>query len=265
MASNYNKSNGSGLRNTNGDRILVIDWKLLFRRLKQRFVLVFRSARHRAAQTEYTPPAWASSFKFSWFRVGLVGIAIFVFTQKQIDFTVSVGKNGVAAIVNENNGSSSNASKTSLLLSEANSQMSVMPQISRSSTTPNWSVDQYNTEVVSAYIKRFQRVAKTEEEKFAIPAAAKMAIAIYESEAGKSPRAIENNNHFGDATPNGYYANAWANWRAHSELINNEYADLVAYAKSAENWISMLARTNYTKDPDYDTKLMAIIEKFGLE
>lgn len=240
----------------------MIDWKLLFQRLKQRFVLLFRSARHRAEQTEYTPPSWVSNFRFGWFRLGLIAIALFVFTQKQIDFTVSVGKAGFGATSNQNGQQVSNHSKTSSR-TVSNTQLSVLPSLG-TSTTKKWSVNQYDSEAVKQYIERFRRVAQTEEDKFQIPAAAKLAIAIYESNGGRSPKAIEYNNHFGQPTANGYYANAWANWRAHSELINKEYSDLKAYSNSVENWISMLARTNYTNDPDYDTKLMAIVERFGL-
>lgn len=265
MASQNNYGSGSSLRNSSGDRILVIDWKLLFKRLKQRFVLLFRSARHRAEQTEYTPPAWASNFRFSWFRLGLIGIALFVFTQKQIDFTISVGKNGVAALVNETSANGQHISQTALAVKESSSQLSVLPSLSAVTTNKAWSIQQYDAQKVDAYIKRFQRVARTEEDKFQIPAAAKLAIAIYESNAGADPRAVENNNHFGKATPDGYYANAWANWRAHSELIDKEYTDLKAYSNSTENWISMLARSNYTSDPDYDSKLMAIVERFNLD
>lgn len=254
--------NKSSLRNSAGDRILTIDWKLLFNRLRTRFTALFRSARHRAGQTEYTPPAWASGFRFSWFRLGLLGIAIFVFTQKQVDFTVSVGKMGVAAVQNPNAPAVSDHQPSPKAVANK-SQLSVLPSLSTKSA-PAWSVNNMDEIAVRQYIDRFERVASTEEEKFGIPAAAKLALAIYESNGGQSPKAIEYNNHFGKATANGYYPNAWANWRAHSELIDREYGDLKAYAGSVENWIAMLARTDYTNDPDYDTKLMAIVERFAL-
>ncbi|PHI19396.1 hypothetical protein CEQ90_12820 [Lewinellaceae bacterium SD302] len=258
--------NDSSLRQSAGDRILTIDWRLLFARLRTRFTALFRSARHRAEQTEYTPPAWATNFRFSWFRLGLVAIAIFVFTQKQVDFTVSVGKLGVAAANNTTEVEKSTTTVTgSPRKVSNNAQMSVLPTLASNPAPASWSVMDIDEVAAQQYIDRFQRVAQTEEDKYQIPAAAKLAIAIYESEAGLSPKAREYNNHFGSVTANGYYANAWANWRAHSDLIAKEYGDLKAYAGSVENWISMLARTNYTTDPDYDTKLMAIVERFGLK
>lgn len=263
---NNSSQRSSGLRNSAGERILTIDWKLLFQRLRLRLTTLFRSARNRAEHTEYTPPAWAQSFRFGWFRLGLMAIALFVFTQKQVDFTVSVGKMGVAATANQATVLPSNAATTAKQQKPVsnNSTMSVVPTLA-SNPAPAWSVMHYDEATVRAYVDRFSRVAQTEEEKFGIPATAKLAIAIYESEAGTTPNARENNNHFGRVTANGFYPNAWANWRAHSELIANEYGDLKAYAGSIENWINMLARTNYTSDPDYDRKLMSIIERFGLE
>lgn len=264
---NNTSQRASGLKNRASGRILTIDWKLLFQRLRLRLTTLFRSARNRAEHTEYTPPVWAQSFRLGWFRLGLMAIALFVFTQKQVDFTISVGKMGIAATDNRLGALNTKAATTSKerTASSNSSTMSVMPTLASNPTTVVWSVMDYDEASVKAYINRFTRVAQTEEEKFNIPAAAKLAIAIYESDAGNSPNARENNNHFGRITANGFYPNAWANWRAHSELIANEYPDLKAYAGSVENWINTLATTNYTKDPDYDRKLMAIIERFGLQ
>lgn len=266
MKSNSSQRSATGLRNRTSDRIVAINWKLLFARLRQRFALLFRSARHRASQTEYTPPAWATNFRFGWFRLGLVALALFVFTQKQVDFTVSVGKNGIGATSNSQALNVSSATATAQKTSHSPDRLSVLPGVGNTAQTAKaWSVDQYETAAVDAYVKRFARVAQTEAEKYGIPAAAKLAMAIYESEAGTHPRAIENNNHFGAATPDGFYPNAWANWRAHSEYLNRYHADLKAYTNGTENWISMLARSSYTNDPDYDSKLLAIVERFGLD
>jgi len=263
-------SANKSVRISSGDRILTIDWSLLFRRLRMRFGQFFRSARHRAEQTEYTPPVWARKIRLSWFRLGLIGIAIFVFTQKQIDFTVSVGKLGVSAGSAPSTAASTvslkeNAGTPTTVADNGHQQMGVIPSsASTASPLPRWSVDQLDVATTRAYINRFERVAHTEEEKYAIPAAAKLAIAIYESNAGTNHLAKRNNNHFGNITAEGYYDNAWNNWRAHSEIIKTEFPSLRKYGDDYRRWIKALANTNYSNDTGYSDKLFAIIDRFNL-
>ena len=263
----HSNSTGNALSSRSNDRILVIDWQLLYRRLKLRIRQLFSSARHRVAQTEYTPPSWALKFRFSWFRLGLVAIALFVFTQKQVDFTVSVGKLGVSAGSAPSTAAATVAHRTNSSSSPTPaSRMSVLPgtHSTPAASANQWDVGQYDAATVRAYINRFERVAKTEEEKFGIPAAAKLAIAILESDAGTNPKARENNNHFGAATANGYYANAWNNWRAHSDMIRLEYPSLIQFNANWRQWVEALSKTDYSNDPQYTQKLAAIIEHYSL-
>ncbi|MEO0734899.1 MAG: hypothetical protein AAFZ52_18830 [Bacteroidota bacterium] len=89
-------SNSRPAPRRSNERILTIDWSLLWRRARTRAGQYFTAMRHKAGRTEYIPPAWLQRFRFSWFRLGLMLLALFVFTQKQVDFTVSVGKEGIA-------------------------------------------------------------------------------------------------------------------------------------------------------------------------
>jgi hypothetical protein len=269
MTSGTSTNSGGGLRNSSGGRILTIDWSLLFCRLRMRVSQLFHSARYRLAQTEYTPPAWAKNFKLNWFRLGLIGLTIFVFTQKQIDFTVSVGKAGVSATNSTAVANSSTPAKaTSGQSASSVAQMSVLPTVNAetvsNSATTAWSVEQYDVATVRAYINRFERVAETEAEKFGIPTAAKLAIGILESDAGRSPKTVENNNHFGTATANGFYANAWANWRSHSEFMNTMYPELLHNKTNAKQWVAALGETDYSRDSQYTEKLLALMSYFNL-
>ena len=268
MNSGTTTNSNGGLRNSSAGRILTIDWSLLLRRLRTRFSQLFHSAKYRAAQTEYTPPAWAKNFKLNWFRIGLIGLTVFVFTQKQIDFTVSVGKAGISAGTPATIAATAPAKTTASSVANTTTQMGMLPTGSATTVANSiataWSVEQYDVATVRAYISRFERVASTEEEKFGIPAAAKMAIAIFESQAGQSPKTIENNNHFGTATANGFYANAWGNWRAHSEFMNTMYPELLHNNTNAKQWIAALGQTDYSRDPQYVEKLLALMNYFNL-
>ncbi|PPK84351.1 flagellum-specific peptidoglycan hydrolase FlgJ [Neolewinella xylanilytica] len=234
-------------------KILNINWALLAKRLRTRGRQLFTSARHRAAQTEYIPPSWMTRLRLTWFRLGLIAIAAFVITQKQIDFTVSVG-----APATETDGVASDT--------ETNSTFSLIPGVSAPASAPKklWSVADYDRTAVLAYIERFERVARTEAEKFAIPAPAKMAMAIVESQAGGSMEARENNNHFPMSTSATRYDNAWTSWRAHSQLMERRFPELAHESVNYQQYIEALVRTGYSRDPQYGQKLNAVIEAYDL-
>lgn len=247
------------------DRVLTVDWGLLWRRARTRLGQFFSSARHRAERTEYIPPAWAQRLRLSWFRVGLMLIALFVFTQKQIDFTVSVGREGLAI------GAAQGRHMATKTPAAAQQTMSVLPTGNAggdklaAAPAAEWSVDRINERAARKYISRFEKVAQGEEEKFSIPAPASMALALYFSEAGQNPASVRDNNHFGPITEGEYYENAWMNWRAHSELVDRRFPELADNSVNYQQWLAALAKTNYHRDRRLANKLMDIIEHFGLQ
>ena len=251
--------------NASGNQqILTIDWKLLWRRLRLRGSQLFTSARHRAANTEYIPPVWVSKMRLTWFRIGLIGITIFVFTQKQIDFTFSVGANGIALAKNATSPIQGNAIPTAAR-EDHTATLSMIPAATASTVAPKWNVNDYDAATVRAYINRFQRVAKTEEDKYSIPAPAKIAMAILESKAGSSEASRKDNNHFAFSIDRKYYDNAWSSWRAHSQFLQEEFPQLAHESVNYQQWIAALAETAYSRDPRYAQKLIDIIERFGLD
>ena len=247
------------VRGTGNDRVISIDWSLLLRRLGARFRQLFTSARYRAGQTEYIPPTWFERFHLSWFRLGLIGVALFVFTQKQIDFTVSVGKEGLAVGATEGRHMATGGS--------GEAAMSIIPTMGGHSTAgaQAWRVDALDRGAVEAYISRFEKVAQSEERKYSIPAAANMALAIIHSNAGKSTAATKKNNHFFPVTKNMYYENAWMNWRSHSQLIDEQYPQLAGESVNYQQWIAALAKTDYSPDRQLAAKVMDVVEQYNLE
>ena len=259
-------SNNSPAPRWGNDRVLTIDWKLLWSRGKARAGQFFTSLRHRAGHTEYIAPAWMQRFRLSWFRVGLMLIALFVFTQKQVDFTVSVGREGLAM------GEPKGRHMATKGEAAAQQTMNVLPlqgnagaETTQQTTTVAWDVNKLSERAVRKYIGRFEKVAQGEEEKFSIPAPASMALAIYFSQAGESSAARRDNNHFGPLTDGEYYENAWMNWRAHSELVNKRFPELADNSVNYQQWVAALAKTKYSSDRQLANKLMDIVEKYGLE
>ena len=265
-------------RGAGNARVISIDWSLLFRRLAARFRQLFTSARHKAARTEYIPPTWFQRFHLTWFRIGLIAIAAFVFTQKQIDFTVSVGKEGLAVGATEgrhtavSGGNGGGEQGTTVSLGQA--ALSLLPSlgsgnqataVAAAKPEKTWSVDDLNRSEVEAYISRFEKVAQSEERKYSIPAAANMALAIIYSNAGQSTAATKKNNHFFPTTKNTYYENAWMNWRSHSQLVNERYPELANESVNYQQWTAALAKTDYSPDRQLASKIMDIVERYNLE
>lgn len=248
---------GSGQQN-----IVSIDWKLLGLRLRASAGQMFSSARYHVKTTEYTPPTWFTRMRLTWFRLGLIALVVFVFTQKQVDLSLSMGANGIAVDRGEE-GDKAPAT--------ANTALSMLPGTASSVDTretlpPVWNVNSLSTDVVRAYVDRFERVALTEESKFGIPTTAKLAMAVYESDGGHSAAARNDNNHFQLGCAGKRYDNAWASWRGHSEDLTRRFPDLAGTADIGfRQWIDALDNSGYSRDPDYGKKLLRLIDRFGLE
>jgi len=247
---------------------ISINWRLLWRRVLARAGQLFTSLRYKAGRTEYIPPAWMQRFRLSWFRLGLMALAVFIFTQKQVDFTLSVGKEGLAIGESEGRHSAAkNAKQTAGIASTAS--MGVMPVSNReapsTAASSAWNVNDLDAARVRAYINRFEKVAQGEEQKFNIPAPAAMALAILNSKAGQSATAKRDNNHFGTITADRYFENAWMNWRAHSEIVNKRFPELADNSVNYQQWVAALAKTNYSSDRKLANKLMDIVERFNLD
>jgi len=125
--------------------------------------------------------AGAKKFRIPWFKVGLVGVAIFFFTQKDIQFSINMK----APLGGEEYG----ASQTSQ--GGDHQQMNVAQAISfREKGKKNKKTEaalNLNEQRVDEYISRFRKVALMEMKKFGIPASVKMAWGLLESEAGQKP------------------------------------------------------------------------------
>ncbi|MCB0581733.1 MAG: glucosaminidase domain-containing protein [Phaeodactylibacter sp.] len=139
-----------------------------------------------------------------------------------------------------------------------------------------------------AYVRRFAKVAQAEMEKYGIPASVKLAQGLLESDAGKSPIARQNNNHFGikcfsrncrkghcsnfqDDTHKDFfriYPSAWESFRAHSLMLkqNERYQPLFSLpATDYRAWAQGLSEAGYATDPDYSEKVVRLIEELDLQ
>ncbi|MFT5168122.1 MAG: flagellum-specific peptidoglycan hydrolase FlgJ [Saprospiraceae bacterium] len=136
-----------------------------------------------------------------------------------------------------------------------------------------------------AYVNRFKDVARSEMNKFGIPASIILAQGLIESNAGESRLSKENNNHFGmkcfsKSCKKGHCANftddshkdffrkydtSWESFRSHSNLLSGKrYRSLRDHGKDYKKWSHGLKKAGYATDRRYAEKLIHIIEDLDL-
>lgn len=135
------------------------------------------------------------------------------------------------------------------------------------------------------YIKKFAKIAKSEQKKHGIPASISLAQGLIESRAGTSKLAVNNNNHFGmkcfskncnkghctnhtDDTHKDFfrkYPDSIESWKDHSRMLSQgRYAKLKKYGSDYRKWAYGLKSIGYATDKSYAEKLIGVIEKYKL-
>jgi len=117
---------------------------------------------------------------------------------------------------------------------------------------------------VNALIVRFGKVAKAENRKFNIPASVLLAVAILESNAGKSDMVKTNNNFFGSRMKNKSYLTAWENWRAHSLSLYQRAKGHIERVDDREEWIYFIANGEEGNANLYAWQLKTLIAEYNL-
>ncbi len=138
-----------------------------------------------------------------------------------------------------------------------------------------------------AYVKKYQKKAKHEMKAHGIPASITLAQGLLESNAGESRLAKNNNNHFGmkcfsrkckkghcsNFTDDSHkdffkiFKNPSDSYKAHSSLLVNgkRYRSLFKLKRTDyKGWARGLRKAGYATDPNYDKKLIRLIENLKL-
>lgn len=141
------------------------------------------------------------------------------------------------------------------------------------------------TEMVLAYIDQYKDVAKNNMSQYGIPSSIILAQGILESGAGTGSLSVTANNHFGikchkewtgpsvrhddDAEQECFrkYEHPKESYQDHSLFLTSRpwYASLFELQKDDyQSWAKGLKEAGYATDPEYPTKLIAIIERYQL-
>lgn len=142
------------------------------------------------------------------------------------------------------------------------------------------------SDAYSSYISRYSDMAVEQMKKYGIPASITLAQGLLESDAGRSTLATRCNNHFGikchsdwtggkmyhddDAKGECFrcYKSADESFRDHSQFLLNgsRYKSLFSLKSTDyKGWAKGLKAAGYATSPTYATKLIEIIERYGLD
>ena len=167
---------------------------------------------------------------------------------------------------------------------EKSSRQGVQPNKSLGENTDGFTTYTFNS--AEEYIRTFAPIALEEMEAYGIPASITLAQGLLESGAGSSNLVRKSNNHFGikchtkwrgpstthDDDEKGEcfrkYLHPRESYRDHSLFLANgsRYAFLFNYRiTDYKAWARGLKKAGYATDPKYPAKLIAQIEKYGLD
>jgi len=226
-------------------------------------------------------------FYQNWFKLVFLGLCAFFALKKDLNLSVNFGTGNQPSAVTKH---TEPIAKTTSL-SVANNFPAVAPNLFSAKPPPKPSrkpvVINEKTKKQLAYVERFAHVAQEEMRKFNIPASITLAQGLIETNAGQSPLATKNNNHFGikcfsKSCKKGHcsnfsddshkdffrkYKSSWESFRAHSKLLTyKRYKHLTQLDPSDyKNWAIGLKKAGYATDKNYHNKLIRLIEDLHLD
>ena len=155
-----------------------------------------------------------------------------------------------------------------------------------SCSAPKTAVSTQGKDAYSAYIATYSGMAVEQMKKYGIPASITLAQGLLESDAGRSTLAVKCNNHFGIKCHNDWkgrkmyhdddakqecfrcYRDADDSFRDHSLFLVSgaRYQSLFKLGSTDyKGWAKGLKAAGYATSPTYATKLIEIIERYGLD
>lgn len=243
------------VKRSNGEQVFIgIDLTALLQHLWKGLGKLYVAIKY---QLWKRPGTEGAAVRIPWLKLGLAALALFIFTQKDIHFSINM-KAPLETVIDDRQESPNTPANID--------QMSLVSPVSltNASAEPTFSLNNISDQQARSYIQRFERVARAEMDKFGIPASIKMAQGILESKAGTNEDAMTYNNHFGQVMAGGEYKSAWQNWRAHSLFLQQNYPSLFELGPNRKKWVKEFKQLGYSSDRNYGKYLLDIIEKYDL-
>ena len=229
-----------------------------------------------------------------WLRVGIVLLTLFLFTRKQINFSVQLGQSAAQPIHQESQ-AAPYAERSIPIEAEPQPAANTndAPRTARLNVLGNGStaapveapslldrLHRTDESAIQAFIRRFSNVAQTEQDRYGIPASITLANGLLHSQAGLHHGVSQANNYFGlgctiDWQGNTVgqsssclraYPNAWTSFRDHSLYITTgQFAGLTnQHRADYRAWARGLEQLDYLGTPGLAQQLVTVIEELGL-
>ncbi len=227
----------------------------------------------------------------NWFKLAFLGVCTFFALKKDLSFNINLGTGSQPLAASTP--SRPMAKTTSLSVSDnllgGSSPNSTFKAAAVAPAKPARKPIKMTPKVKIqlAYVERFANVAQEEMRKFNIPASITLAQGLIETNAGRSPLATKNNNHFGikcfsKSCKKGHcanfsddshkdffrkYASSWESFRAHSKLLTYKRYKHLSKLEPTDykNWAIGLKKAGYATDKNYHNKLIKLIEDLHLD
>lgn len=216
-------------------------------------------------------------------RIGLIGCAMFLFSQKQIDLRVSLGAPAgieVPASVKEPLPSVSVDSQPKVAVASSGGLLSRFNffggarEVTRSSRLMNRDLE------VADFVSRFGGVARAEQQKFGIPTSVILAAALLNSDAGTTAAAKIGNSLFALDCGSGWtgatmenngrcvrgYDTAWLSFRDFSESVTSgKYSRMKQFGpQDYRKWAAGLGELGLNHDPALAGDIVRVVERYDL-
>jgi flagellum-specific peptidoglycan hydrolase FlgJ len=164
--------------------------------------------------------------------------------------------------------------------------MPVIPEASRKESRVLKELGRHAKDLRDSYIERYAKVAQGEQDKYGIPASVSLGLAILQSDFGTNIVAKEGDNHLlvscemnpipmgkgmtGQGVHAGVcytrYESVWMSFRAHSELIKQNYAAIQSESgNDYKKWAKGLEAAGYFKNSYNAKALIQTIETYKLQ
>ena len=225
-----------------------------------------------------------------WLRLGLVGCALLLLSQKQIDFNVRLGHPAPAespAVLPRPDAEPLAEEETPLLMSADGPALAQAGGFfSRFNFFGGGEEDHYDLLTrsadtdVQAFVTRFRHVAEAEQEKFGIPASITLATGLLYGRAGQATAVRDANNFFGldcggdwrgaTARVGGAclrkYETAWTGFRDFSLYVSSgRYAALRQFGpRDYRRWAAGLEELGFNGNEDLAGQLQRTIDRYQL-
>lgn len=228
----------------------------------------------------------------NWFKLLLVGIALYVFFQRDLSFQVQL-----RSPLYPDNGDEPPAQVEQKVrrekMTQRSGKMAESPMGRRdlfdlsSAFNSPWKKDVLIEQLESvseeqkiAYLKRFARVALTEQKKFGVPASITLSNALLHSTAGTAGWSAAGNNHFALPCTESWkgqsgsyegkclrhFENAWASFRDHSLVLSRDFKEDMPFDQPSDyrEWAGALAQSLYGGEKGTAQHLVDLIERYKL-